>query len=328
MVRNTVSITTSVTDYRAVSSCLNCTGVSKSPSYLLLSIHHFTRYRLRSSFFVLELQRKLEFCKMANNEGKEISSNVNEWEVVSLTASTYSAAPGPKKVDDDIGNEFIEYDEETARAMFMSDHFVFPSSEHENLQLEPDMNEIDNEPKGEGVAVDKLPRFDMNKSDMKNVENWNVKELSVPDEFPGIQFFDEKGNMLSVRDTQFEEGMGLRGLNLIGKEESIYNSVSGSTVYDMHADVAESCDPSQGSLKTHSDLPKSVSPSKEVKFDKSRFPSEAWWQRRVTPLYKNTKEANAYGNLSEDGLVPTTQAEKMENVFGGMRCVNLVVCLF
>ncbi|XP_042481130.1 ATG8-interacting protein 2-like [Macadamia integrifolia] len=78
---------------------------------------------------------------MANNEGQEASSRGNEWEVVSLTASTYSAAPGPKRVDDDKGNEFI----------------------HENPPLEPEKNEIDNEPKGEGAAANDLPMFDMNK---------------------------------------------------------------------------------------------------------------------------------------------------------------------
>ncbi|XP_042475099.1 ATG8-interacting protein 2-like [Macadamia integrifolia] len=245
---------------------------------------------------------------MANNVGEEASSRGNEWEVVSLTASTYSAAPGPKRFDDDKGNEFIVYEEGTADAMVMSGHFVFPSNKHENPPLEPEKNEIDNEPKGEGVAANDLPMFDMNKSEKKNVEDWNVKELPVPDELTGIQFFDEKGNRLSVRDTEFEEGMGLRGLNLIGKEENIYNSakfsssdseanVSGSTVYDKDAVVTESCDPSQKSSDNDSDLSKPISHTKEVKFNKYRLPCEELWKRRIASLYKNAKEANAYWSV-------------------------------
>ncbi|XP_043699871.1 ATG8-interacting protein 2-like [Telopea speciosissima] len=245
---------------------------------------------------------------MADNGGEEASSRGNEWEVVSLTASTYSAAPGPKRVDDDKGNEFIVCDEGTADAMFMSGHFEFQPTELENPPLESDKNEIDNEPKDEGIVANELPIFDMNKSDKKNVEDWNVKELPVPDELTGIQFYDEKGNRKSVRGTEFEEDMGLRGLDLIGKEESIYNSakfssydseadVSGSIVYDKDAVVAESCDSSQKSLDNHSDVSKPISPTKEVKFNKNRLPCEELWKRRIASLYKNAKEANAYWSI-------------------------------
>ncbi|KAJ4956827.1 hypothetical protein NE237_013610 [Protea cynaroides] len=245
---------------------------------------------------------------MANNEGEEASLRGNEWEVVSLTASTYSAAPCPKKSDDDTGNEFMEYDEETYHAMFMSDHFVFPPSEHENLPLEPNKNEIDNEPKDEGVAANKLQIFNMNKSDKNNLENLNVKEFRVPDEFPGIQFFDEKGDRLSAHGAEFEEGMGLQGPNLITEEKSMYSSakfsslnneadISGSTVNDEHAAVAESCDPSQRSLDSCSDFSKSISRTKEVKLNKSGIPCKAWCKKTVASLYTNTKQANAFWSI-------------------------------
>ncbi|XP_043717249.1 ATG8-interacting protein 1-like [Telopea speciosissima] len=266
---------------------------------------------------------------MANNKGEEASSRGNGWEVVSLTASAYSSAPGPNRVDDDKGNEFGQYDEETSSAMFMSDHFVFPPSEHENLPLEPDMNEIDNVPKGEGVASYELQRIDMNKSDKKNVENRNVKELRVPDEFPGIMFFDEKGNRLSVRGAEFEEGMGSQGPNPVGEEKSMYSSAkyssfnseadtSGSTVYDGHAAVTESCDPSQRSLDSPSDFSKSISHTKEVQFNKSGLPCKAWWKKRVASLYTNAKEVNAFWSIfvaaTLMGLVILGQRRQKNNV--------------
>ena len=74
-----------------------------------------------------------------NEEGEENTSRGAEWEVVSLTASTYAAAPGPEEVelkDDENGNTYGEDGAaETSRAMFMSGHFVFPPSLHENLPL-------------------------------------------------------------------------------------------------------------------------------------------------------------------------------------------------
>ncbi|KAL0775688.1 hypothetical protein Bca101_040840 [Brassica carinata] len=54
----------------------------------------------------------------------------NEWEVVSLTSSAYAASPpGPYNSRD------AYYGAENSRGLFMSDHFVFPPSQHENLPL-------------------------------------------------------------------------------------------------------------------------------------------------------------------------------------------------
>ncbi|KAF2568470.1 hypothetical protein F2Q70_00028882 [Brassica cretica] len=54
----------------------------------------------------------------------------NEWEVVSLTSSAYAASPGPYNSRD------AYYGAENSRGLFMSDHFVFPPSQHENLPLD------------------------------------------------------------------------------------------------------------------------------------------------------------------------------------------------
>ncbi|CAN7063486.1 hypothetical protein IGI04_017160 [Brassica rapa subsp. trilocularis] len=54
----------------------------------------------------------------------------NEWEVVSLTSSAYAASPSPYNSRD------AYYEAENSRDLFMSDHFVFPPSQHENLPLD------------------------------------------------------------------------------------------------------------------------------------------------------------------------------------------------
>ncbi|CAK9143829.1 unnamed protein product [Ilex paraguariensis] len=103
---------------------------------------------------------------MADNEDREeITSRGNEWEVVSLTASTYAAAPGPKQNDDEKDTAVGENESETSHAMVMSGHFIFPPRQREE----------------EGGI-----------SNTKEEENWNFKGLAESDDFSGIQFFDEK----------------------------------------------------------------------------------------------------------------------------------------
>ncbi|KAA8516065.1 hypothetical protein F0562_019244 [Nyssa sinensis] len=241
-------------------------------------------------------------------EGEETTSRGNEWEVVSLTASAYAAAPGPKQVemnDSAKGNTAGEEAAETSHAMFMSGHFVFPPSQHENLQLEPENTEIHNVQVVEEV-VSELGAGEGGISDSKNEENWDVKEFTVADEFPGIQFFDEKGNRLSIRETEFEEGTDLQGLNLVDKEQSIYSAakfssfqsettMGGSTAYDKNTMISEPIETSDRELDSDiSQLPK---PTTEDKYDGSDLPCEAWWKRRAASLFAHAKEANAFWSI-------------------------------
>ncbi|RWR79415.1 ATG8-interacting protein 1-like protein isoform X1 [Cinnamomum micranthum f. kanehirae] len=89
----------------------------------------------------------------------------NEWEVVSLTASTYAAAPGPKEI------ESTDDDNDLTRT----------ASQDENLTLEPDISKICSEL---GVKTES--------ADKSSDENLKVKELSDVDDHNVIQFFDEK----------------------------------------------------------------------------------------------------------------------------------------
>ncbi|CAK8575899.1 unnamed protein product [Lathyrus sativus] len=64
----------------------------------------------------------------------EKASHGNDWEVISLTASNYAAAPGPDKVElknDDKEDAYAPNETGTSNALFMFGHFAFPPSRHE-----------------------------------------------------------------------------------------------------------------------------------------------------------------------------------------------------
>lgn len=243
-----------------------------------------------------------------NEEGREAPPRGNEWEVVSLTASAYAAAPGPKQVelnDDDKDHSVGEDKGETSEAMFMSHHFVFPPSQHENLHLELEKTKIHNQQEDE----DAIPEFvaeEGGKSNTKDGENWDVKALNMSEDFPGIQFVDEKGKILSVSRTEFEEGMAFEGLNLVDKEQSIYSTANYSSVHgeatmggsiavEENRTTAEPIDLSEEGLDSEiSPSPKSIDKNKD---DGSQLPCEAWWKRRASSLYAHAKEANAVWSI-------------------------------
>ncbi|XP_044493960.1 ATG8-interacting protein 1-like isoform X2 [Mangifera indica] len=247
-----------------------------------------------------------------NEERQENTSGGNEWEVVSLTASTYAAAPGPKNVElknDDKSDANEEIEAEISRALFMSGHFVFPAGEHENLPLEPGpaKSEIYNEPVGKDVVTEVEAEEGGRSSGKDDDENWTLKRFSVHNEFPGIQFFDEKGNELSIPGTEFEEGTTLPGLNLSDKEGSICNAATfgsfhseavfgGSTMYDENIETEHT-----EHLEKGIDLPAGASEAlksaKDGKCLASDLPCEAWWKRRASSLYAHTKEANAFWSI-------------------------------
>ncbi|KAL4365852.1 hypothetical protein S83_023734 [Arachis hypogaea] len=92
---------------------------------------------------------------MTDNENiEEKTSRGADWEVVSLTASTYAAASGPDEVK--LKEDVCAQDEgEMSHALFMSGHSVFPPSQHENLLVEPDYSEILDESGSKDVPVGK-----------------------------------------------------------------------------------------------------------------------------------------------------------------------------
>ncbi|XP_077241948.1 mesoderm induction early response protein isoform X1 [Tasmannia lanceolata] len=247
------------------------------------------------------------------NEGEETSTRGNEWEVVTLTASTYAAAPnveGFEPTDDDKDKD-LGRDEESSHAMLMSHHFVFPPSEHENLPLEPDNSEIHIETAVEDVGSTQAYDFDVEEGDIpkkSGLENLNIKGISEADELPGIQYFDEKGKSLSGHRTEFEEVKAMQGLHLDEEEQIIYSAaefssfhgeadISGPAAPEENTTAPESNVPSQLSLDSPSDFSENPEPTKENKNNGSGLPCEAWWKRRAASIYSNAKEANAFWSV-------------------------------
>ncbi|XP_044501827.1 ATG8-interacting protein 1-like [Mangifera indica] len=247
-----------------------------------------------------------------SEEGPGNASRGNEWEVVSLTASAYAAAPGPANVEpknDDEGDANGETEAEITRALFMSGHFVFPPSEHENLPLDPGpaKSEICNETVGKDVINEVGADEGARSSGKDDDENWTFKRLSVHNEFPGIQFLDEKGNRLSIPGTEFEEGTPLPGLNLSDKEGSICSAATfgsfhseavfgGSTMYDENIETEQTEHSEQG-IDLPADASKALKHVKDDKCAASDLPCEAWWKRRASSLYAHAKEANAVWSI-------------------------------
>lgn len=226
-----------------------------------------------------------------NEEGGENASRGNEWEVVSLTASAYAAAPGPEEVESSNNDEanIPEEEAETSRALFMSSHFVFPPSEHENLPLEPDISDEN--------VVTELAAEEEGRSSGKDEETF--KGLSASDDFSGIQLFNEK-----VSD--FEDETNLQGLNLID-EQNLYNAskytsfpnettLGGSTPYGEDTTSTEFVEPLEHDLDAR-DITCSPRTYKDDGHDGSRFAGGAWWKRGASSLYSYAKEANAFWSI-------------------------------
>ncbi|GMI98410.1 ATG8-interacting protein 1 [Hibiscus trionum] len=232
-----------------------------------------------------------------NGEGEENIPRGNEWEVVSLTASAYAAAPGPKEVetkDDSKGDSYEVEEAETSRALFMSSHFVFPPSEHENLPLEPGNT---SEHVGKDVVLESGVVEEGDRSRTKEEEDWSLKELNVNEEFPGMQFFDKK------HVTEFEEGTTLQGLDLINKDQSLYSAATFGSFHSEEAlggsttTVSELIEGTEQGFGMPSDMPESPKPLQDDKCDGSDLPCEAWWKRRAVSLYAHAKDANTFWSV-------------------------------
>ncbi|XP_059312625.1 ATG8-interacting protein 1-like isoform X1 [Lycium ferocissimum] len=233
----------------------------------------------------------------SNEEGEETAPRGNEWEVVQLTQSAYAAAPGPKQVDlNDDSNSSAQYVAETSQAMFMSGHFVFPPSQHENLPLEPDVIEIHNEQGGEDAGPD-LVADEGGKSDSYG-GNTETKGSSTP-EFPGIQFFDQKGNQLSISGAEFEYDAAVQGLSSVDKEQSFFGTANYSS-YQSEDPMGLSATTEETNVLAESVEPfhQGVDKAKdEDDYDTTNLPCQAWWKRRAASLIAHAKDANTFWSI-------------------------------
>ncbi|XP_056160587.1 ATG8-interacting protein 2-like isoform X2 [Syzygium oleosum] len=232
----------------------------------------------------------------------------NDWEVVSLTASTYAASPGPKEIeltDDDKSTVPGEDEPETSNGLFMSRHFVFLPNRDNNSSPELSSLNIAEKQKGE----DGFAQLDaeVSRYRVKDETEWAFKEKTLSDEFPGMQFISEKDNILPVHNTEFEEGKSVQDFGLTDKEQSLYDA----TFSSLHGDPAFGLPTALGKdtitsdvVGTSEDHPDSSSDAlhspKAIKDDNSHgssLPCGAWWKRRAASLYAQAKEANAFWSV-------------------------------
>ncbi|XP_030515503.1 ATG8-interacting protein 2-like isoform X2 [Rhodamnia argentea] len=232
----------------------------------------------------------------------------NDWEVVSLTASTYAASPGPKEVeptDDDKSSVPSEDEPQTSNALFMSRHFVFQPNRHDNSSPELSSLNITEKQKCE----DGFAQLDAEVSRYRVKEETEraFKDKTLSDEFPGMQFLSEKDNVLPIHNTEFEEGKSVQDFGLKDKEQSLYDA----TFSSLHGDAALGLPNALGKDTITSDMvgtsenhPDSSSEalhsSKAIKDDNlhgSNLPCGAWWKRRAASLYAQAKEANAFWSV-------------------------------
>ncbi|CAA7399005.1 unnamed protein product [Spirodela intermedia] len=233
-------------------------------------------------------------------EGEETSSRGVDWEVVSLTASAYAAAPGNEGTSFVGGSKDRDFDGDDsgyARAMFMSGHFVFPPSAHENLPLEPDNNEILNRSQLEDADIIQ-EEADVIDKDGDKISTG--KGLSKNDNLHAIQFSD-MSERLSVSGVMPEEDMAtLQGYKLDEEGRRMCShpgctegetDEGGSVQFDDGNDIAASDDSSSKSSGFSS------KPLNHSKYSGSGIPCESWWKRRAAALYAHAKEAGTLWSL-------------------------------
>ncbi|RRT62120.1 hypothetical protein B296_00043636, partial [Ensete ventricosum] len=218
------------------------------------------------------------------------SSRGADWEVVSLTASAYAAAPGP--------NEFNHNDEseeqeditklESSSALLMSGHFVFPPSEHENLPVVPDSSKNYSETEVHtpgAVSVD--DGFDSLGKERQQTES--------NDDLHSFEFYD-KESQTTTCEMVFEEGTGFQKLNLAGLEQGMLDD---SESVAVHSETHK-CDTefeAEGSLDVIMDSPRGHTKLCEDEVDLPNLPCQVWWKRHATSLYCHAKESNTFWSV-------------------------------
>ncbi|KAG6525602.1 ATG8-interacting protein 1-like [Zingiber officinale] len=219
----------------------------------------------------------------------EGTSRGADWEVVSLTASAYAAAPGPHEVDPSdeskvMKSESISNPESSTAALFMSGHFIFPPSEHENLPIQPDTNEISGR-----------PEENIGSPEMVDADDIDQLQTESKDDLHGVEFLDE-GSKFSVHEMGFEEVKGSQRSTLVGLEQFILadpDSVASHSEMQRSVtkiETSESLDVNTDSFEEHKI-------DDEDDSDGPELPSQAWWKAHVASVYRQAKEANTFWSV-------------------------------
>ncbi|KAI4378007.1 hypothetical protein MLD38_015554 [Melastoma candidum] len=238
---------------------------------------------------------------MASDEGVDASNNQGgDWEVVSLTASTYAASPTPKEEVDSIDEDDTSQDEghaESSDILLMSKHFAYPpSSQEQKGQV------------GEDAKESKF--WD------KEEKDWTFKGLNFSDEFPGTEFFDSKDKGFQFEGGNFGDAKSAQEFDPFSKEQNLYTATTSS----LHAEAALGVPTFIMKSKITSDddamhdtaplcaPPDSLHSSEPNEGDKSertnsRDPCGCWWKRGAAALFAQAKDANAFWSIFISGTV-------------------------
>lgn len=187
-----------------------------------------------------------------NKKAVETSTRGNEWEVVSLTASANPAAPSVK------GYEDLHLDEqESARALFISEHFVFPPAEDENLPIEHEEREAHG-----------------NYSEEQSNDQCKVSDDLLPGRDRSDKLDSERNGDRYTETAVIGEGNDRQGLNLVTDETSpcktaCFNSLSCQVESN---DVTESEMAGKG--------------------EKPGLPCEGWWESQKV-MHSHPNGSNA-----------------------------------
>lgn len=241
---------------------------------------------------------------MADDEkaGEDTSAHGNEWEVVSLTASAYASAPGPKAFDPLVKskNEVNNKERVDSAAMFMPDDFIFPPHGHKQLLTEPDCSEIPYGP----ISQDLNHSEEFSRSLKPDDDNLNLRSV---DGLQGIQFFDKRES-LSDHDVEFVEGKVLEELTMAGKEPDIYVDATFSSFhskYGISQPVVcgqEESGHHASNLSYHDsgypfESANAANLNEGAKVDGPDLPCEAWWKRHAISVYKHARETNTFWSV-------------------------------
>ncbi|KAL0918299.1 hypothetical protein M5K25_010299 [Dendrobium thyrsiflorum] len=205
---------------------------------------------------------------MADEEEKDgTSSRGADWEVVALTSSTYAAAPGPDAdLPDDPRVKEFQREHDSSNTMFMSEHFVFPPHEHENLPIESHSGEIHDQTGCLGI----LP---------------TEEENNYLDEFDE----DSSEAELPIHSMESQEGQ-THSFSLAGIDSRQMIPP------DDENDISEIYDPSN----KLNDMPPDFANHGKISDgndSQSGLPCEAWWKRHALSLCKQVKETNTFWSI-------------------------------
>ncbi|OAY81121.1 hypothetical protein ACMD2_06770 [Ananas comosus] len=210
-------------------------------------------------------------------DGERASPHGAEWEVVSLTASAYAASPGPRQFDpagESKDSECVAKEHESSPAMFMSGHFSLPQEKLETPWTETDKKVLQYELSDQNVSS-------------------GAKRVDEPDEFYGE----------SCRNKSTDD---LHGIKFWDKEQSL-------SVVDMEfhteSEISRLVDCTQNSTNSEPNDPYCVKQEtladsriaselkEENEYTGSGLQCESWWKRKMTFLYNNAKEPNAFWSV-------------------------------